>query len=506
MIYPAGLQNFAEVRGSGCLYVDKTAIIHDLIDSGKYFFLSRPPQFGKSLLLSALEEYFSGNRKLFEGLDIDRLEPGEWPCHRVFRLDLGRQAYRSDGALEELLDGYLAEWSDDYGLTDNGGSVFSRLGRVIEAAATSTGRKAVVLVDEFDKPVADAAGDTALEQHNAQMLSDLISALIANDRNIRFVMLSSCGRPFGVEALDKVRDISLEPRFSTICGITGEELCDNFRASVERLAETVRATPAEALALLKDFYGSYCFSGDLVGVYNPAALFKAFESDRIGEFRPLATLSPKITEAIAGSGRPLAEFNRIECDASVLTGAGMCARSPETMLYAAGYLTIKGFDPYLRTYTTGYPNREMSAGLMSRMLPLVTAVSDAAHGRELIVRLARALTDEDLSVFFDTMRLFFNGPGLNGRNIVYCLTTLLGSYIQAEYRPSAKHTDLVAGTKTRVFVIEFDFDSGGAAPEAVVDVGCFALPFSTDGRPVMKVAVSFTPDTGNIAGWATADV
>ena len=104
------------MRGSGCLYVDKTAIIHDLVDSGKYFFLSRPPQFGKSLLLSTLDEYFSGNRKLFEGLDIDRLEPGEWPCHRVFRLDLGGQAYRNEGALEELLDGYLAEWSDDYGL------------------------------------------------------------------------------------------------------------------------------------------------------------------------------------------------------------------------------------------------------------------------------------------------------------------------------------------------------------------------------------------------------
>lgn len=505
MIYPAGLQSFAEVRSSGCLYVDKTVIIHDLIDSGKYFFLSRPPQFGKSLLLSTLDEYFSGNRKLFEGLDIDRLEPGEWPCHRVFRLDLGRQAYRSDGALEELLDGYLAKWSDDYGLTDNGGSVYSRLGRVIEAAAASTGRKAVVLVDEFDKPVA-AAGDTTLEQHNAQMLSDLVSALIANDRNIRFVMLTSCGRPFGVEALDKVRDISLEPRFSTICGITDEELRDNFIASVERLAETVRATPAEALALLKDFYGSYCFSGDLVGVYNPAALFRAFESDRIGEFRPLATLSPKITEAIAGSGRPLAEFNRIECDAAVLTGGGMCARSPETMLYAAGYLTIKGFDPYLRTYTTGYPNREMSAGLMGRMLPLVTAVSDAAHGRELIVRLVRALTDEDLSDFFGTIRRFFDGSELNGRNIVYCLATLLSSYIQAEYRPSAKHTDLIAGTKTKVFVIEFDFDSGAATPEAVVDVGCFALPFSTDGRPVMKVAVSFAPDARNIAGWATADV
>lgn len=506
MIYPAGLQNFAEVRGSGCLYVDKTAIIHDLVDSGKYFFLSRPPQFGKSLLLSTLDEYFSGNRKLFEGLDIDRLESGEWPCHRVFRLDLGRQAYRSDGALEELLDGYLAEWSEDYGLTDNGGSVFSRLGRVIEVAAASTGRKAVVLVDEFDKPVADAVGDTALEQHNAQMLSDLVSTLIANDRNVRFVMLASCGRPFGVEALDKMRDISLEPRFSTICGITDEELRDNFRSPVGRLAENIRSTPAEALALLKDFYGSYCFSGDLIGVYNPAALFRTFESDRIGEFRPLATLSQKITEAIAGSGRPLAEFNRIECDAAVLTGGGMCASSPETMLYAAGYLTIKGFDPYLRTYTTGYPNREMSAGLMSRMLPLVTAVSDAAHGRELIVRLARALTDEDLSDFFDTIRRFFDGPGLNGRNIVYCLATLLSSYIQAEYRPSAKHTDLIAGTKSRVFVIEFDFDSGGAKPEAVVDVGCFALPFSTDGRRVVKVAVSFCADARDIAGWATADV
>ena len=506
MIYPAGLQNFAEVRGSGCLYVDKTAIIHDLVDSGKYFFLSRPPQFGKSLLLSTLDEYFSGNRKLFEGLDIDRLEPGEWPCHRVFHLNLGRQAYRNEGALEELLNGYLAKWSDDYGLTDNGGSVYSRLGRVIEAAAASTGRKAVVLVDEFDKPVADAASDTALEQHNAMMLSDLVSTLRANDRNIRFVMLASCGRPFGVETLDKVRDISLEPRFSTICGITDEELRDNFRASVERLAETVRATPAEALVLLKDFYGSYCFSGDLVGVYNPTALFKAFESDRVGEFKPLATLSPKIAAAIAGSDRPLADFNRIECDASVLTGAGMCARSPETLLYAAGYLTVKSFDPYLRTFTTGYPNRETAVGLMTQLLPWVTAVSDAAYGRELVVKLAKALIDEDLRAFFDTIRRFFDSPGLNCRNIVYCLATLLNSYIQADYRQSTKHTDLVAGTKTRVFVIEFDFDSAGAAPEAVVDVGCFALPFATDGRPVVKVAVSFYPDTRDIAGWATANV
>ena len=218
-IYPIGVQSFSKLRSENCYYVDKTALVHELVTTGYYYFLSRPRRFGKSLLISTLHEYFKGNRGLFKGLAIDRLEPDEWPCHPVLHIDFNGQLYDSKTSVGEVLESCLREWEREYGASDASMSYALRFGAVIRNAVEKTGRQVVVLIDEYDKPILDVLGDRDLEENNREVLRSFYSVMKSQDANLRFVMLTGVGKLPQMNVfsgLNNIMDISMNPKYSTI--------------------------------------------------------------------------------------------------------------------------------------------------------------------------------------------------------------------------------------------------------------------------------------------------
>ena len=248
-IYPIGVQSFSKLRSENCYYVDKTALVHELVTTGYYYFLSRPRRFGKSLLISTLHEYFKGNRAIFKGLAIDRLEPGEWPCHPVLHIDFNGQLYDSRTSVGEVLESCLREWEREYGASDASMSYALRFGAVIKNAVEKTGRQVVVLIDEYDKPILDVLGDRELEENNREVLRSFYSVMKSQDANLRFVMLTGVGKLPQMNVfsgLNNIMDISMNPKYSTICGITEPELHEYFGKGVADLAEANCMTVDEA--------------------------------------------------------------------------------------------------------------------------------------------------------------------------------------------------------------------------------------------------------------------
>ena len=266
IVYPIGIQSFVEIRSLGSIYVDKTALVHELVDTGKYYFLSRPRRFGKSLLISTLHEYFKGNRAIFKGLAIDRLEPGEWPCHPVLHIDFNGQLYDSRTSVGEVLESCLREWEREYGASDASMSYALRFGAVIKNAVEKTGRQVVVLIDEYDKPILDVLGHRDLEENNREVLRSFYSVMKSQDANLRFVMLTGVGKLPQMNVfsgLNNIMDISMNPKYSTICGITEPELHEYFGKGVADLAEANCMTVDEAYEALKANYDGYHFAGDM---------------------------------------------------------------------------------------------------------------------------------------------------------------------------------------------------------------------------------------------------
>ena len=285
--YPIGIQSFQELRNDGYLYVDKTAFVHRLVSEGKYYFLSRPRRFGKSLLLSTIEAYFRGQRDLFRGLAIDRLAT-DWTEYPVLHLDFNRSDYGEPGALAAVVDDRFAEWETQYGLTPDSGVLPEiRFNRIIRAAARATGRQVVVLVDEYDKPVLQAAGDEAEASRMLSMLKGIYSNLKGMDRYIRFAMLSGVARFSKISIfsdLNNLRDISLANEFSEICGITRDELETSFQEGVRLLAEAEELTEADTLAQLESRYGGYRFARRCRSLFNPFSLMNVMTGREFGSY------------------------------------------------------------------------------------------------------------------------------------------------------------------------------------------------------------------------------
>ena len=297
MKYPIGIQEFDKIREGGYVYVDKTRQVFSLTHEGGVYFLGRPRRFGKSLLISTLENYYLGKKELFEGLDIYELET-EWKTYPVFRIDFGQGNYADSGNLDQVLNMYLSKWEKAYhvGNTADTTSYSLRLGNILEAAHQQTGQRAVVLIDEYDKPMLDVmdldikverSGELiTLEQYNREVLRGLYTTFKAADKHLQFLMLTGVTKFSQVSmfsGFNQPNDISMSPRYDTICGITEEEMTEYFQEPIAEMAAIYRCTPQEMTARLKKQYDGYHFSDRLHGVFNPFSLLNAFEniSERI---------------------------------------------------------------------------------------------------------------------------------------------------------------------------------------------------------------------------------
>ncbi len=372
MKYPIGIQSFSEIRNGGYVYVDKTALIHRLVTEGKYYFLSRPRRFGKSLLLSTIESLFLGQRQLFEGLAVDSLD-WDWQVHPVFHIDLNVANYGRDGAVVSRLNETLGRYELMYGLDGRDVSQEMRFERLIMKAYETTGQQVVILIDEYDKPLVDTMleDDGVLDQ-NRMILQAFYGVMKSLDRYIRFAMLTGVtkfGKVSVFSGLNNLTDISLEAGYNDICGITEMEIDRYFRDSVAEFGRSNSVGYDEAVGMLKDSYDGYHFSRSGCDVYNPFSLLNALRTGDLGSYWFESGTPTFLVRLLQSQRYVLPDLENVARSETSLKSSDVYTKDLVPIFYQTGYLSIKGYNPLLRSYTLDYPNREVKQGFLEFLVP-----------------------------------------------------------------------------------------------------------------------------------------
>ena len=508
--YPIGIQSFENIRKEGYLYVDKTALIYQLVQTGKYYFLSRPRRFGKSLLLSTLQAYYEGKKELFEGLAMASLEK-DWKTYPVLLLDLNAQRYDSVDSLTSILNDTLCEWERLYGTQESETTLSLRFKGVIQRAAEKTGRNVVVLIDEYDKPMLQAIHNKELQSSYRNILKAFYGVLKSKDAYLQFALLTGVTKFSKVSVfsdLNNLMDISMDNRYAAICGITEQELVTDLGEYIRDLSETLQMSYEDLLRELQERYDGYHYVEDSEGLYNPFSLLNTFARKKLGNYWFETGTPTYLVELLKENHYPLEHLTYEQATADTLTGIDTVDSSPIPVLYQSGYLTIKDYDPEFETYTLGFPNKEVEEGFTRFLLPYYAHIrsgSSAFH----IVNFVKEVRSGNIDGFMKRLQSFFSDTPyelvrdleLHYQNVLFIIFRLVGFYTQAEYHTSEGRVDLVIRTDQFIYVMEFKLD--GTAEEALqqIEEKQYALPFASDSRRLFKVGVNFSNATRNIEKW-----
>lgn len=507
--YPIGIQNFEKLRLQGYCYIDKTALIYSLVSRGNYYFLSRPRRFGKSLLISTLEAYFLGKKDLFEGLEIEGLEK-EWKKYPVLHLDLNTKKYDAESSLTDILEENVSGWEAQYGNNPAEIGLERRFAGVIRRAHEKSGVPAVILVDEYDKPLLQAIGNRALQDNYRNTLKAFYGALKSEDGHIRFAMLTGVtkfGKVSVFSDLNNLEDISMRKETADLCGISKAELLEYFDEDIRALARNNGQTLEEALARLEEDYDGYHFCPGCPGIYNPFSLLNAFKSKEYGSYWFETGTPTYLVELLKQSDYDLERLSREETDTDTLDCV-FDTDSPVPVIYQSGYLTIKKYDPRFGLYTLGFPNREVEEGFLKFLLPYYTGIrsSQSAFSIKMFVK---DVESGNIDGFMRRLQSFLSGCPygmardieLHYQNVLFIVFRLAGLYTKVEYHTSQGRIDLVLQTDRYVYVMEFKLD--GSAEEAIAQIEekRYALPFASDKRKVCRIGVNFSSSIRNIDRW-----
>jgi hypothetical protein len=512
---PIGVQNFESLRRDGYLYVDKTALMYRLTHEGRYYFLSRPRRFGKSILISTLHAYFAGQKDLFEGLAVEQLEK-DWTVHPVLHLDLNTENYTHAEALENNLNVALTAWEKLYGRNEVEKSLPSRFEGVIKRACQKTGQRVVILVDEYDKPMLQTLENEKLQNTYRTILKSFYGALKSMDGCIRFALLTGVTKFSKVSVfsdLNNLEDISMDKEYAGLCGITDEELDTQFVPYVQRLADALGQTYKEVREELRLRYDGYHFSEDSIGIYNPFSLLNTFKKNKFNNYWFETGTPSYLVYLLQKHHYNLEHMASAIVDADTLNSIDPQATNPISVIYQSGYLTIRGYNPRFKTYTLGFPNQEVEEGFMNFLLPYYSRVScgqTAFQIMNFVEEVEAGQTDAFLkrlsSLFADTPYELVKDLENHYQNVLFIVTKLLGFYVRAEYHTSEGRIDLLLQTADFTYVMEFKLD--GTAEEALrqIEEKHYARPFEGDAhRKLVKVGVNFSSATRNIERWVVGE-
>ena len=509
-LYPVGIQNFESLRRDGYFYVDKTAKIYELAKTGRYYFLSRPRRFGKSLLVSTLEAYFQGKKELFEGLAMQEVEK-EWKQYPVLHLDLNTRKYESEDSLSELLDEYLIGWENIYGKNEAEKGLERRFAGVIRRAHEKTGERVAILIDEYDKPMLQAIGDQKRQDSFRSTLKAFYGALKSEDGHIKFALLTGVtkfGKVSVFSDLNNLEDISRDEAYYDICGISEKELIDNFSEDIQELASVNGQTFGQACEQLKEDYDGYHFYPDSPGIYNPFSLLNTFKKKQYGHYWFETGTPTYLVELLKQHKYDLYRMAHEKTTSNVLDSIDSASTNPIPVIYQSGYLTIKGYIPEPRIYELGFPNREVEEGFMNFLLPYYTPIQESESGFA-IWDFISDVKSGDIDGFMERLQSFLadcpyelaKDVELHYQNVLFIVFRLAGLYTKVEYHTSRGRIDLVLQTDSYVYVMEFKLD--GSAEQALqqIEEKQYALPFAKDSRKVYTIGVNFSSETRNIDKW-----
>ena len=518
MKYPIGIQTFSQLREDGYVYVDKTALIYQLVTTGKIYFLSRPRRFGKSLLVSTLEAYYRGRKELFEGLDIADLEQ-DWLEYPIFRVDFNGGPYMQPGILEATIEGCLGNWEDIYGRNPHYTTTGDRFRELLRRASERTGRRAVVLIDEYDKPILDAL-DTPQEAINREMLKVFYSTFKSADASLQFVLLTGVTKFSQVSVFsgfNQPKDISMDARFETLCGITQEEMEHYFAEPIAALAKKYQCSVEDMKDMLKQQYDGYHFSDGLTGIYNPFSLLNAFDQTRISDFWYATGTPTYLEKLLKHNHEQINELTGKYYAPAMFVDYKADVEKPLPMIYQSGYLTIKDYDLRRNSYLLDFPNNEVRQGFLSMIANNYLKPKDGNISSWVIDSLI-LLEDGETAEFRDSLTAFLSSIAYDSHDSVrtpeatekyfqytfYLIMRLIGESncrLINEKPQAIGRVDCIIELKDYVYIFEFKLN--GSADEALrqIEEKNYAKPYLGDKRKIVCIGVNFSSETMTVEEW-----
>ena len=510
--YPLGIQTFSEIVNHKMLYVDKSAYVYHMANSGKYFFLSRPRRFGKSLLVSTLQSYFEGRKDLFKGLAIEQLEH-DWTQYAVLHFDMSGGKHLNPEQLEEYLDRRLRPEEKKWNITDPAKSSNNRLIDLIETAYRQTGQQVVVLIDEYDAPMLDVVHETEQLDKLRNIVRNFYSPLKMCEPMLRFVFLTGITKFSQVSIfseLNNINNISMDDEYAGICGITMEELTTQMSDDIDALAEARHLTRDETIATLKEHYDGYHFSPNSPDVFNPYSLLNCFSDKDFGAYWfDSGTPTYLLNMMRKFDVQPADVITRMEADASDFDAPTETMTTIMPLLYQSGYITIKDYNPSYRYYTLDVPNKEVRVGLTKALIPrYVTANSAAVNNTAR--RIAQAIDKRDMEGALQLLQTFLgtvpycNNTHYEGhyQQMLFVIFTLLTDFLAGvEVHTPRGRVDVVLLTRTDLYIIELKLNRDASAAMRQIDLNDYGQRFALSRLPVTKVGINFSTETGNIDDW-----
>ena len=509
--YPIGIQDFEKLITEGFLYVDKTAILYDLIKRGNYIFLSRPRRFGKSLTLSTLKAYFEGKKHLFEGLAIYDLEK-EWKKHPVFLLSFARFTKDKEDSMDLLLEFHLSNWEKEYGISSNNQNFENRFAALIKKAHETTGERAVVLVDEYDSGLVSTLEKPELHNKIKNLLKPFYTVLKDFDSHIKFVLITGITRFSKLtifSGFNNLSDISLDNQYSAICGITEKELETNFHEGIISLSKIYNLDYEGMLEKLKGYYDGYHFTAVSEDIYNPFSILNALARELITNYWFSTGVPSYLVERMHTQDLNLEKYMNQTANGETLQETDSAYTSDLAILFQAGFLTIKGFDYDENLYQLGIPNLEVKDG-MSKLFMEKYLYPNKNEGQNLLLEITRSMKAGEPDKFLKLLKGFFAGVPFDlskgdkeiyFHNAFYIVTNLIGLQVQAERHTSVGSIDLVITTPNYVYVIEIKLNKRPQIALDQIHSKDYALQWESGDRKVFKIGVSFSSRTRTIGSW-----
>ena len=526
MKYPIGIQDFEKIIEDGYVYVDKTDLVYKLANEGHIYFLSRPRRFGKSLLISTLKYYFQGRKDLFKGLAIDKLET-KWAEYPVFHLSFANGNFTEGKALRQILEDYIAEIETVYGKNPNANTIGGRFASVLKAAHKKTGRRAVVLIDEYDKPlldvidlelqVTDSEGNRMrLEDYNRNLLKGFYSLFKDADEDLQFVMLTGVTKFSQVSVFsgfNQPEDISMSGDFEGLCGITKDELLSVFDEPIHALADKFKISYDETVERLKKKYDGYHFGEEMIDIFNPFSILNCLKSKRMHNFWFASGTPTYLVRLLAHSNENINELVGKYYDASQFIDYKADIEQPLPKIYQSGYLTIKDWNIDRNTYLLDFPNEEVRNGFIETLASRY--FSESSQPKSWVNDVTDALDNGDTARFEKLMTTLLSSTTYRFQRkqdameceryfqyTFYLIVKMLGFYSTvAEKETSEGRIDCVVECPGYVYIIEFKLNgSAEAALKQIEDKG-YAKPYAADSRKVIALGINFSSEKGTIDGF-----
>ena len=518
---PVGVQSFEAMRMGNYVYVDKSHFIPKMEKLSRAYFLTRPRRFGKSLFLSMLQAYFEGRKELFKGLAIEKIkaEKGEeWKKYPVLKLDLNAQKYTREEELIIILNDHMDKWKKNYNIQFESSNICSAFTKIIEALYKKFGEKVVILVDEYDKPLIATLENEELHEQYRTTLKAFYSVIKSSGDYIHMSFLTGVTKFSKVSIfsdLNNLSDMTMQREYSTICGITQEELETYFAPNIKEMAKEYEVSYNEMIAKLKKKYDGYHFSEDLIRIYNPFSLCNAFETKKLGDYW-FETGTPTFLVHLLEQkyfSIPDLEGN-IEMSSRVFEEYRINNENLAPLLFQAGYLTIKTYDKHYDTYMLGFPNDEVRYAFLDRLMSVYTSACKGCQSPFMINEFVKAMERGDIervlslikslmaSIPYDSLpedKLFLREH--NYQTAIYLIFHLMGQYVRTEVQGSQGRSDVEVETQDSIYI--FEFKVGGKPIDALTQIKemGYAEKHKASKKSVYLIGASISRNKRTLGKW-----